>query len=37
VPEMAQIAASGDAAQFQQVYATLPQDIKMTLERQLGA
>ncbi len=37
VPEMAQIAASGDTAQFQQVYATLPQDIKMTLERQLGA
>lgn len=37
VPEMADIAASGDTTQFAQVYATLPQDIKITLERQLGA
>lgn len=35
VPEMADIAASGDVARFKQVYETLPMDIKMVLEKQL--
>jgi len=35
-PEVAQIAASGDVAQFKQVYETLPMDIKLILRRQMG-
>lgn len=35
-PELAQVAASGDAAQFRQVFETLPRDIKVVLGAQLG-
>lgn len=35
VPEMAAIVESGDEAQFRQIYATLPLDVKMQLEGQL--
>lgn len=34
-PELAQIAASGDAGQFKAVFETLPRDIKLTLAGQL--
>jgi hypothetical protein len=35
VPEMAQLAQSGDRESFAQVWATLPADIKMIIQKQL--
>jgi len=35
VPELGEIAQSGDAAQFQQVFDTLPRDLKLILAKQL--
>lgn len=35
MPELAQLAASGDAAQFKAAFDTVPLDIKMVLKRQL--
>jgi len=36
MPEMAELAQSGDADQFKQVFDTLPMDLKMVLSKQLG-
>jgi hypothetical protein len=36
MPELAQLAASGDAAQFKAAFDTVPLDVKMVLRRQLG-
>jgi len=36
MPEMAELAQSGDSAQFKQVFDTLPVDLKMVLAKQIG-
>lgn len=36
VPELGELAQGGDAAQFKQVFDTLPMDLKLILARQLG-
>jgi hypothetical protein len=36
MPEMAQIAESGDPAEFAQVFSTIPADVKSMICKQLG-